>query len=100
MNFGFSKSQISKMAAVFSDFPKIEEVIIFGSRAMGNFKTGSDVDLALKGRIKESVVNRVSQRLNGESTLPYKFDVTSYDGISNLDLKKHIDDFGKTLWAL
>ena len=99
MKFGFSKKQISELLAIFANFPEIEEVIIFGSRAMGNFKKGSDVDLALKGKINLTLINQLSRKLNSESTLPYKFDLIDYKKISNAELKKHIDSFGCKLYG-
>ncbi|MFH0800497.1 MAG: nucleotidyltransferase domain-containing protein [Pseudomonadota bacterium] len=98
MKFGLSKCQISELAAIFASFSEIADVIIFGSRAMGNFKKGSDVDLALKGRISAALVGRLSRKLNAETNLPYKFDVIDYDKISNSELKKHIDAFGCRLY--
>lgn len=98
MSFGFTQKQMDKITDVFSEFAGVWEVIIFGSRAMGNFKNGSDVDLALKGEIDEKLLNRISRRLNDESTLPYTFDIIIYKNISNQKLKEHIDHFGKTFY--
>jgi len=78
---------------------EIEEVIIFGSRAMGNYKKGSDVDIALKGKKADrKIVCRLSDDLNEEYPLPYFFDVVSYNDITNEELKKHIDSMGKCIY--
>ena len=45
MKFGLSSQVIQKIKGVFSSHPEVEAVILYGSRAMGNFKAGSDVDL-------------------------------------------------------
>lgn len=80
-------------------YPEIEEVIIFGSRAMGNYKKGSDVDMALIGeKIDRKTVIRLSDDLNEEYPLPYFFDIVSYKDISNEDLRKHIDRVGKSIY--
>lgn len=82
-----------------SDYSEIEEVIIFGSRAMGNYKKGSDVDLALKGEgVNRKTVSRLSDALNEEYPLPYFFDVVNYKDISNEELKKHIDSIEITIF--
>ena len=80
-------------------YSEIDEAIIFGSRAMGNYKKGSDVDIALKGQnVNRRTVTRLSDDLNEVYPLPYFFDVISYNDISNEELKKHIDSAGKTIF--
>lgn len=98
MTHGLPKREISQLLSLFSSFPEISEVILFGSRAMGNFKRGSDVDLALKGKIGTALTTRLSQKLNGETTLPYRFDIIRYNSISNAALKEHVDQFGISLY--
>ncbi len=79
--------------------PEIEHASIFGSRAMGNFKHGSDVDLVIYGpSITESIRSRLSAELNEELPLPYYFDVVHYESIRNTELKKHIDSEGKEFY--
>ncbi|MBE0492396.1 MAG: nucleotidyltransferase domain-containing protein [Sulfurospirillum sp.] len=68
----------------------IKECIVFGSRAKGNYKKGSDVDLAIKGDEK-----RLSYLLNEESNLIYYFDVCNIEQIKNQKLKEHIQRVGK-----
>lgn len=80
-------------------YSEIEEAIIFGSRAMGNYKKGSDVDLAIVGgNVDRNIVRRLSDELNEEYPLPYFFDVVSYKDISNEELIKHIDTVGKSIY--
>ncbi|MCC5912488.1 MAG: nucleotidyltransferase domain-containing protein, partial [Clostridiaceae bacterium] len=69
------------------------------SRAMGNYKKGSDVDLAIVGEnIDRKILRRISDDLNEEYPLPYFFDVVVYKDISNEELKKHIDSVGKSIY--
>ncbi|MFW5831739.1 MAG: nucleotidyltransferase domain-containing protein [Prolixibacteraceae bacterium] len=49
MNVGLKDETIQKITSVFEKFPQIEKAILYGSRAKGNFKTGSDIDLTLIG---------------------------------------------------
>ena len=82
---GLLESDLMEISAVLEKFPNIEKAIIFGSRAKGNFKNGSDVDLALKGnQLKLEIVHEVSLLLNEETNMPYQFDVLSYFDIKKL----------------
>lgn len=77
----------------------IEELVLFGSRAMGNYKPGSDVDLAVKGEnVDRSSIRRLSDCLNEELPLPYFFDVLDYNTIENEALKTHIDRYGVVIY--
>ncbi|GAA4449441.1 hypothetical protein GCM10023189_08820 [Nibrella saemangeumensis] len=49
MRFGLTARDLNAIRQVFANCDKAEQVIIFGSRAMGNYKPGSDIDLAIKG---------------------------------------------------
>ena len=95
MNFGISDKSYRFIMEALESFPEIGEVLIFGSRAMGNFKPGSDIDLALKG---ESVTSQtaidLASRLNEALPIPYLCDVVSYDALDSPELKKHIDQHG------
>ena len=98
MKFGFKNEDLKKMQTIFEQFPDIRSVIIFGSRAMGNYKKGSDIDLVLFGNIESSILNKVKFLLNEETPLPYFFDVVLYNEIKNKELKHHIDHYGKTIY--
>lgn len=80
-------------------YPEITEVVLFGSRALGNYKKGSDVDLAIIGeKVDRKVIRRLSDDLEEKYPLPYFFDIISYDEISNEELKRHIDSLGKSIY--
>ncbi len=98
MPFGLTDKQIAGIEEVLSGFSDINEVVIYGSRAMGNFKPGSDVDLVLKGKVDEMTADRISRLLNDETNLPYIFDVAVFDTISNEQLRDHIRQFGKIFY--
>ena len=73
---------------------KIKEVILFGSRAKGSTKSGSDIDLSLVGDdIHFKDLCEISSKLD-EINLPYKIDLVNYDKISNKNLKEYIDRVG------
>ncbi|WGS65670.1 nucleotidyltransferase family protein [Marinitoga aeolica] len=99
MKFGLKEEHLKIIIDFIKTIPEIEEVLIFGSRAMGNYKKGSDIDLAIKGKeITRDLLLKISFYLNEETYLPYFFDVVDYNKIDNPDLKKHIDTYGIVLY--
>lgn len=97
--YGLLERDLKFILEAISGYSEIEEVIIFGSRAMGNYKKGSDIDLALKGeKVDQRVVRRLSDELEEEYPLPYFFDIVNYNEIEDKEFKCHIDSVGKTIW--
>lgn len=72
----------------------IDEVTLYGSRAMGNFKSGSDIDLTFKGEhIDHSTLYKIERALD-DLLLPYIFDLSLWSHIDNPELLEHIDRVG------
>lgn len=93
--FGLLDSDMESILIIFNNYPQIEKAVLFGSRAKGNFKNGSDVDIAIIGEeINFYLVNQISYKLNEETRMPYKFDILNYQSIKELELKNHIDRVG------
>jgi len=66
-----------------------------GSRAKGNFKPGSDIDIALLGEgITPKILQKIAYQLNEETTMPYFFDLVHYESLANEALLAHINEFG------
>jgi len=96
MEFGLSDKTLELINKFFSSIDDIELVKIFGSRARGNYRNSSDIDLAVW--IKDSSkINRIKFELE-ELPLPYKFDLVDYNNIDNQNLKTSIDEDGITLY--
>src|SRR5436190_1750124 len=94
--FGISDKSYDLIVNSFSKFPEVEAVIVFGSRAKGNFKTGSDIDLAIKGeQCTQQTAFHLSAFLNEELPVPYHIDIVYYNDLDNKELKEHIDRVGK-----
>ena len=88
---GLSELDNAEIERVIVTIPEIEKVWVFGSRAKGNFKPGSDVDLALEGtKVSFQTVRETSLRLNEETYLPYGFDILNLASVENEDLRKHL----------
>lgn len=95
MQFGLSNEDIDKIKVVFAKFPEIERVIIYGSRAKGNYKPSSDIDLTLVGeKLTLSLLQSLENDMD-DLLLPYKFDISILHQISNPDLLNHIERVGK-----
>ncbi len=97
--FGLKDKDIQAIKKILANYDQVASGFIFGSRAKGNFKPGSDVDIALKGaRIGPKVIIQISSELNERTTMPYHFDVLNYKSIRNGDLQSHIDRVGKMIY--
>jgi len=89
--FGLKENELKEIKDILKR-ENVKTAIIFGSRAKGNFKKGSDVDLAIIGDER-----KISYILNEETFLPYFFDVINLDKISNKNLLSHIKRVGKKI---
>ena len=98
MSYGLAEKTIQAVNRIFSKYENIEEAILYGSRAKGNFSPGSDIDLTLKGKgIKLQQLNKISIELD-DLLLSYTFDLSILDHISNPDLIEHIERVGKVFY--
>jgi len=94
MIYGIDESKIEEIINIFRKFPQIEKAILFGSRAKGNFKEGSDIDLALIGKDLNLLLLSRIDLLIDELNLPHTFDILIFDRIDNPDLHEHIRKVG------
>lgn len=97
--FGLSQSDIEEIKDVLKLFPQVHEALIFGSRALGTQKKGSDIDIAIKGEHLRGCVEEISAILNEKSMLPYFFDILEYAEITNKNLLDHIDRVGVVFYT-
>ena len=94
MKYGLENSVIDAIQKVLLGFPEVEEAILYGSRAKGNYKNGSDIDITFKGEnISLTVLNSIVNQLD-DLLLPYTFDLSINNQISNPDLIEHINRVG------
>ena len=81
------------------EFKEIEQVVLFGSRAMKSQRQGSDIDIALLGKnIDRSVVLRLHDFLNNQTIIPYFIDILDFNTISNPELIEHIQQNGLVIY--
>lgn len=91
MSFGLDASTLTAIDSCLRSFPEIEWAKIYGSRAMGNFERGSDIDLAYSA--KRDCSADLLEALDSLPT-PYLFDVTHYPTLAHVRLREHIDRVG------
>ena len=97
--FGITSKSYELIINAISEIKEIEKAGIYGSRAIGNFKSGSDIDVVLFGKdITQEILLKLKVKLEHDLPIPYFFDITHYETISNNELKSHIDTFGKIIY--
>ena len=96
--YGLSDKEFDEMTAIFGKFKNLEKVILYGSRAKGNYKKFSDVDITLEGDNLTLADLFQIQDLLYESDLPYMYDVSIFSKITNPDLIDHIRRRGIVIW--
>lgn len=92
-DIGIDSRIIEKIKDIFSKYAEVDQVVLYGSRAKGNYKPSSDIDLTIKGSINLSILNRIEQEIDNLNT-PYTFDISIFNHISNTDLLSHIERVG------
>ncbi len=85
-----SKKTMNALAQVFTRYPELTQVLLYGSRANGNATPRSDIDLATRGILDSHRLGRLVLDLE-ESDILQKCDVHAYERISNTGLKAYID---------
>lgn len=97
--YGLTEKDLMYILDGIRKYSEINKAIIFGSRAIGNYKKGSDIDLAITGdKITKDILNELDDYLNEACPIPYFFDLLHYESLSNENLKKHIDEYGKIIY--
>lgn len=97
---GLSPENLAEILSILRASKEIEQVFLFVSRAMGTFRRGSDVDLALVGKhVSLSEMNRLGVELNECCRLPYRFDLVNLSDMDAKPLKDRIKQVGIPLFT-
>lgn len=88
------KAQVSEEIRALAGEYGVEKVILFGSRARGNYKRASDIDLAVSG----GDILRFALAVDEETSTPLRFDIINLDGMVCEELQKAIWTEGKILY--
>ena len=95
--FGLYDKSYKEVLAILANCRSIKEVVIYGSRAKGNYREGSDVDITILGDPIPKDITKLWHDLD-DSFIPYKFDISVYNNLKSDSLKEHIDRVGKTFY--
>lgn len=96
---GLTERDMSTIHDILGRFPEVETVLIFGSRAKGTYKLGSDIDLVIMDAgVDETVVCKLNDYFS-ESCLPYFVDLICYPSLKDIALKEHIDRVGVSFYS-
>lgn len=96
--FGLSAQDCSNIKDVFSKYPQIEGVVLYGSRAKGNFRSNSDIDMTIQGNLGWNTFTSVESDLD-DLLLPYKIDLSLFEHLENELLIEHINRVGKIFYT-
>lgn len=99
MRFGLKETTIKKIGAVFARYPQIEKAILYGSRAKGDYKNGSDIDLTLQGgeALTLDTLSPIMTDLD-DLLLPYTIDLSILRHINDPEVIDHIQRVGATFY--
>lgn len=99
MEFGLREEDLSYIVDAMQQIEEIDKAVIFGSRAKGNYKPGSDVDIAVFGEnVTFSTLSKLHATLEDSSPMPYFFDIIDYTHTEHKELKEHIERVGKIIF--
>lgn len=100
MKHGLPISTVQKSLIVLSQHAQVEQAILYGSHAKGNYTKGSDIDLTLLGgpELTLRVLFRILTDLD-ELSLPYTFDLSKFNDITDPDVIEHIQRVGVTFYT-
>ena len=88
--FGLTERDMKTFQEIFMQYPDVDEVHLFGSRAKGNYKFGSDVDLAIINEVTSTqTIYKLLANFN-ESSLPYTVDLVNLPALTHQELIGHI----------
>lgn len=94
MLYGLKPYIIEAIKSVFLRYPAIEKVVLYGSRAKGDYTNGSDIDLTCLGEgLTLSLIHQIENDID-DLLLPYSFDISIYQQIDNENLLAHIERVG------
>jgi predicted nucleotidyltransferase len=93
-SFGLPDQTLAIIRRILADYPAVEKAILYGSRAKGNYRKGSDIDLTLTGDgLDHRILGEIAGRLE-DSPIPYQVDLSIRNYIDSPSLLEHIERVG------
>lgn len=98
MKYGLDDKYFDKLISVFPRHPEVESVILYGSRAKGNYKPFSDIDLTLKGKtLTRQLLGRIFTEID-DLLLPFFLDISIYSKLTDKGFIEAIDKTGVEIY--
>ena len=98
MNHGLSASTVDRIQSVLKRYPAVEKAVLYGSRAKGTHRPGSDIDLTLCGDgLNHTLLTRIDNDLD-DLLLPYQIDLSLMSSLTHPALFDHIRGVGVALY--
>ena len=91
------EATLQKLQEVFTAYPDLASVVLYGSYATGKATPRSDIDLATLGLVDRHLLGRLALDLE-DLPIPQKCDVQAYESINYEPLRRHIDERGITIY--
>jgi predicted nucleotidyltransferase len=97
-DFGLPDKTLATIREILAETPAVEKAILYGSRAKGNYRPGSDIDLTLVGaQLDLRILGDIAARLE-ESPIPYLVDLSLWSQLNHAGLREHIERVGKVFY--
>jgi len=98
MKYGLPEHTVDQICAVLAQHPAVERAVLYGSRAKGNYKPGSDIDLTLFGAsLTPAECATIAESLD-DLLLPYSIDLSLYAELRHPELEAHIQRVGAVFY--
>jgi predicted nucleotidyltransferase len=99
VNHGLSDETVERIRGVLAGHPRVEKALLYGSRAKGTHRPGSDIDLTLQGgALEHRDLAEIAAELD-DLMMPYRIDLSLFADLSHPDLLDHIRRVGIVLYA-
>lgn len=100
-SYGLPAQVVQAIQLVLSQYPQVRSAVLYGSRAKGNFREGSDIDLTLKtdSSADTALLLQIENQLD-ELNTPYQFDLSLFHHITNPGLIEHISRVGVNFYPV
>ena len=96
--FGLPPATLEAIRRILAAEPAVKKAVIYGSRAKGTYRPGSDIDLTLIGDgLDLDILGRIATRLH-ESPIPYQVDLSIFELIDHAGLREHIERVGQPFY--
>ena len=98
MNHGLTTTTVERLQSVLAHYPEVEKAVLYGSRARGTHRPGSDIDLTLcGGELDHTLLTRIDNGMD-DLLLPYQIDLSLMSSLSHPALLDHIRRVGVVLY--